>query len=115
MLNKLLKISLPIFLFALFFIFAPKAFAAGCAGTGSCYWVGGTGNFNDTAKWATASGGATTGSVPTSADDCIFDSLSTTPVTNYTATVNAISNCKDITFSDTASGAPTFAGNSTLF
>ena len=35
------------------------ALAAGCAGTGACYWVTGGANTNwsDTAKWATSSDG----------------------------------------------------------
>lgn len=37
------------------------------------YWVGGAGNWNDTAHWSASSGGASGASVPTSADDVIFD------------------------------------------
>jgi len=42
--NKLLKLTLGLLLFIGVFVFAPKAMAAGCAGTGSCYWVGETRN-----------------------------------------------------------------------
>ncbi len=37
------------------------------------YWVGGTGSWNDTTHWSTTSGGTSGASVPTSADDVIFD------------------------------------------
>lgn len=58
------------------------------------YWVGGTGNWDgsDTSHWATASGGASGASVPTSADDVFFDSGSgagTVTITGVTA--NALS------------------------
>ncbi len=40
------------------------------------YWVGGSGNCNDTAHWSTSSGGAGGASVPTSSDDIVLDSSS---------------------------------------
>lgn len=40
------------------------------------YWVGGGGNWTDTAHWSASSGGATGASVPTSADNAIIDSNS---------------------------------------
>lgn len=42
----------------------------------SRYWVGGTGNYNDTAHWSTTSGGSSGASVPTSTDDVFFDANS---------------------------------------
>lgn len=50
--------------------------AAGCTGTGNCFWVGGTGNFSSTAHWATTSGGATTGGLPGATDAVTFDASS---------------------------------------
>jgi trimeric autotransporter adhesin len=41
------------------------------------YWVGGTGNWNDTARWSTSSGGAGGADLPRSHDDVVFDSAST--------------------------------------
>lgn len=82
------------------------SFAAGCAGTGNCYWIGGSGNTSDTTKWATTDGGATTGSVPTSADNCNFTALSNT--TAYTVTVGATTSCMDMTWAlPSVSGVPT--------
>lgn len=40
------------------------------------FWVGGTGNINDTARWAATSGGTGGASVPTAADNAFFDGLS---------------------------------------
>lgn len=94
-----LKFIAPLFLLGLFFAFPSFADAAGCAGTGNCYWVGGTGNWSDTAHWATESGGATTGSVPTSTDNAIFDSGSNTTNAGYTMTVDATANMNDLNFS----------------
>jgi hypothetical protein len=56
------------------------------------YYVGGTGNWNDTAHWATASGGASGAAVPTNADDVIFDSLSGLG----TATINVNAACRSL-------------------
>lgn len=76
------------------------------------YWVGGTGNWGDTAKWSTLSGGAGGASVPTSLDDAIFNSASN--ATAYTATVNVVARCKQLTIAGPASGNVTLAGSSAL-
>jgi len=102
------KFLLFIFIFLIFNI--SSAFAAGCATSGSCYWVGGTGNWSDTTHWATSSGGATTGSVPTSTDDAIFDANSN--ATAYTITIDSTANCKNLNFSAApSSGTITYAGS----
>ncbi len=59
-----------------FGLFTMDAQAVGCTGTGNCFWVGGTGNFNDGTHWATTSGGGTTGGVPGSTDAVTFDASS---------------------------------------
>ncbi len=112
--NKILLIG---FLLVGFFIFAPDIMAAGCAGTGTCYYVAssGTNNWSDTTKWYTTSGGigGTNGSVPTTVDTAIFDSL--TYATAYTITVNAIANSSGLTIGlPLTSGVPTFAGTSAI-
>lgn len=76
------------------------------------YWVGGTGNWSDTARWSTSSGGASGAAVPTSLDDVVFDSLSN--ATAYTSTVNATSRCNKLTIAGPASGNVTLAGTSAL-
>jgi fibronectin-binding autotransporter adhesin len=80
------------------------------------YWVGGTGNWNDTNKWSTTSGGAGGADLPRSHDDVVFDSSSN--ATDYTATVNAITGgnrCKALTIAGPASGNVTLAGGTALF
>jgi fibronectin-binding autotransporter adhesin len=48
------------------------------------YWVGGTGNWNDTAKWSTTSGGSGGASIPVAGDNAIFDQAGP-----YTVSMNA--------------------------
>ncbi len=73
------------------------------------YWVGGTGNWSDTARWSTSSGGGSGAAVPTSLDNVIFNSASN--ATAYTATVNATSRCNQLTLSGPASGNLTINSN----
>lgn len=61
------------------------------------YWIGGTGNWSDTAHWSATSGGVGGASVPTSDDDVYFDSNSGTG----TVTVNTTANMRDCTFAQT--------------
>jgi hypothetical protein len=63
------------------------------------YWVGGTGNWNDTAKWSATSGGAGGESVPTAADNAYFDENSDTGGA-FTVTVNVAASCKDFIVGD---------------
>lgn len=55
------------------------------------YWVGGTGNWSDTARWSTTSGGSGGASVPTSADDVFFDNNSAAGT--FTVTIDTNSSC----------------------
>lgn len=80
------------------------------------YWVGGTGNWSDTARWSTGSGGASGASVPRSHDDVVFDAASN--ATAYTATVNAVTGgirMKSLTIAGPASGNLTLAGSTAIF
>jgi hypothetical protein len=79
------------------------------------YWVGGTGNWSDTARWSTSSGGGSGASVPRSHDDVVFNSASN--ATAYTATVNAVTGgirCKALTIAGPASGNLTLAGSTAI-
>jgi hypothetical protein len=79
------------------------------------YWVGGTGNWSDTTRWSTSSGGASGASVPRSHDDVVFDSASN--ATAYTATVNAVTGgirMKALTIAGPASGNVTLAGSTAM-
>lgn len=71
------------------------------------YWVGGTGTWNTTSttNWSTASGGSSGASVPTAADNVIFDQAST-----YTVTMTGALTCLSFTVS---AGTVTFATGTT--
>jgi hypothetical protein len=75
------------------------------------YWVGGTGNWSSTGKWSTTSGGASGASVPTAADNAIFDANSGSG--SWTATVDATAACLDLNMA-AAGGTPTLAGSASL-
>lgn len=72
------------------------------------YWVGGTGNTNDTAHWSASSGGAGSAGVPTAADDVIFDANSGAG----TVTINAALACRSI--ASAGSSIATLAHNSSI-
>jgi hypothetical protein len=71
------------------------------------YWVGGTGTWNTTSttNWSATSGGAGGASVPTVADNVIFDQAAT-----YTVTMTGALACLNITVS---AGVVTFATGTT--
>jgi len=75
------------------------------------YWVGGTGAWSSTTKWATSSGGGSGAAIPTSLDAVNFDSLSN--ATAYTATISGvtIARCASFTMAGPAAGNVTFAGS----
>jgi len=70
------------------------------------YWVGGDGSWNSTTKWSASSGGASGASVPTAADNAIFDANSGGGV-HYTATVTDAATCANLTFTPVAANGVT--------
>jgi hypothetical protein len=79
------------------------------------YWVGGSGSWNaaSTTNWSTTSGGAGGASVPTNADDVIFNSASSGG--SYTVTLTlGNSTCKTMTVDGPATGTVTFGGTTAL-
>lgn len=81
------------------------------------YWVGGTANWDSTAgtKWAATSGGTGGASVPTSADDVFFTSLSTGTCTVVLGNTGAKSiNCTGFTGGLAGTSAIAVAGSITL-
>lgn len=77
------------------------------------YWVGGTGNWNDTAHWSTSTGGASGAAIPTSQDIVNFDSNSN--ATAYSVTFNATALANNFSVNPPASGVVTFLGSSSIF
>lgn len=77
------------------------------------YWVGGSGNWGDTAKWSTSSGGAGGATLPTSGRDVAFDANSNTGADPFTVTVNVNSKCKGLD-ATAVDGVMTLAGSSSL-
>jgi len=76
------------------------------------YWRGGTGNWSDTTKWATTSGGAGPAAIPTSLDAVIFNSASN--ATAYVATIDigiTIARCASFNMAGPGSGNVTLAGS----
>lgn len=65
------------------------------------YWVGGSGDWDDTAQWSTSSGGSSGASVPSTVDNVFVDANSGS---NFTITLNVISglhhNALSMDFSD---------------
>jgi hypothetical protein len=77
------------------------------------YWVGGSGTWDTTTttNWSTSSGGTGGASVPTSVDNVVFDSASSSG--SYSVTLGATSietMVNDLTISGPASGTLTFGG-----
>ena len=73
------------------------------------YWVGGSGAWDaTTTHWSATSGGSGGASVPTSADNVIFNQASTYTVTNNTS---AGTNCLNLTVS---AGTVTFVTGTNL-
>ena len=89
---------------------AAPVFRTAAPAARTLYWVGGTGNWSDTARWSTSSGGAPGAAIPTSLDAVNFDSASN--ATAYTATVSGVTlaRCAAFTMAGPAAGNVTFAG-----
>lgn len=88
----------------IFYFFSLNAFS------GNRYWVGGSGNWNDTEHWSEQSGGKPGASVPTLHDNVIFDNRS---FVNDGDVVLISGNvyCRDILWKDLVN-LPVFSGSS---
>jgi hypothetical protein len=69
------------------------------------YWVGGSGNWSDTNRWSTSSGGGGGASVPTSADNVIFDAGSNVGAGAFTVTVDGTTGSPSICADFSTGGA----------
>lgn len=84
------------------FNFTPPA-----ATSGTLYWVGGAGDWNDRNHWSTASGGSSGACVPFINDDVVFDAGSGLTSGNNTVTTSSSSFCHNMTWASGV-GSATF-------
>ncbi|MFN0016098.1 MAG: LamG-like jellyroll fold domain-containing protein, partial [Saprospiraceae bacterium] len=81
--------------------------------TQTYYWVGGTGNWNDTNRWSLSSGGSTAGCLPTRVDHVVFDNNSF-PGSDQTVTLNVAPEVNNMTWTAGVNAGPNFAGSQNL-
>lgn len=81
-----------VFFLSAFLAISSQAFAA------DRYWVGGAGNWSDTAHWSDADGGSGGFSIPTSADNVYF-SAGSFSVDGNTVTIDTTANTNSLDFS----------------
>ena len=77
------------------------------------FWVGDGGDWNDTAHWATSSGGTGGASVPISTDNVTFDANSF-PSSSQAVNIDAASACNNFTATATNSPVVSSSGAHTL-
>lgn len=63
------------------------------------YWVGGEGNWSDTAHWSTSSGGAGGAAVPVAADNVYVDANSDVSSANFSINVDSSRTCNSLNIS----------------
>lgn len=68
------------------------------------FWIGGTGNWNDTAHWSTSSGGGGGASVPTSSDTVTVNGASTTGGGSVNITLDVAAFCSQFTWNTDGAG-----------
>jgi len=78
------------------------------------YWVGGTGNWSDTANWSISSGGAGGAPVPTTSDDVTFDANSFDAASQVVTIDSGTAYCKNMDWTG-ATNSPTIAGSSWIY
>jgi len=74
------------------------------------FWVGGSGNWNDPARWSLTSGGPGGSCIPTAGDNVFFDANSGNSITVTIDVDNAY--CRNMTWTG-ANGTPTLVGDKT--
>lgn len=82
------------------------------AHTGTLYWVGGSGNWNDPAHWAWESGGIGGTCIPSPSDDVFFDNASF-PSPSATVVLDSIGFCRSINWTG-ATGNPRLEGSDSI-
>ncbi len=76
------------------------------------HWIGGTGNWNDTAHWSDLNGGSGGFSIPIATDDVFFDSGSFSGA-GQVVTINVAAVCNNMDWTG-ATNTPTLAGSQNL-
>ncbi|QQS29307.1 MAG: HYR domain-containing protein [Sphingobacteriales bacterium] len=77
------------------------------------YWVGGAGNWSNTARWSLTSGGAPAGCIPVDVDHVVFDNNSFTG-TDQTVTLDIAPTITNMTWTAGVTGGPNFNGSQAL-
>lgn len=80
---------------------------------GARYWVGGAGDWNDSAHWSTTSGGAGGACVPTVSNDVFFNANSFTAGSNAVTISQGNAYCRNMDWTG-VTNAPTFTKPGTL-
>ncbi|MBB5438121.1 gliding motility-associated-like protein/uncharacterized repeat protein (TIGR01451 family) [Pedobacter sp. AK017] len=75
---------------------------------GARYWVGGDGDWNESAHWSTTSGGAGGACVPTVANDVFFDANSFTPGSKAVTINQGNAYCRNMDWTGAVNGATFF-------
>lgn len=88
-------------LVALAYLLITPAFAACGDGASACFWIGGgaDANWNTTGNWSNTSGGASSGTTPTTGDSICFDNAN-----NNNSTINASRSILSINTAGTCTG-----------
>ncbi|WEK18826.1 MAG: Ig-like domain-containing protein [Candidatus Pedobacter colombiensis] len=82
------------------------------AGTsGTLYWVGGAGDWNDNSHWSNSSGGAGGACIPFKGNDVIFDDLSGFTPTSKSVTTSSNTYFNNMTWNISASNSANFTTN----
>ncbi len=74
------------------------------------YWVGGSGNWDDTTHWAASSGGPGGECIPTIVDNVVFNNASFPSNSGTVSVIDSAGNCHDMTWTTTAN--PIFTASS---
>ncbi|WP_343703286.1 Calx-beta domain-containing protein [Chitinophaga sp.] len=80
---------------------------------GPRYWVGGSGDWNESAHWSTTSGGAGGACVPTVSNDVFFDANSFTAGSSAVTIAQGNAYCRNMDWTG-AANAPSFTKTATL-
>ncbi|KIA94125.1 hypothetical protein OC25_11090, partial [Pedobacter kyungheensis] len=90
-----------------------SGFTITTSGAGARYWVGGSGDWSDSAHWSNTSGGAGGACVPTAANDVFFNASSFTSGSSAVTINSTQAYCRNMNWTG-ANFSPTFTKPATL-